>query len=248
MNETEKMARFLELATNKRIANANQGKVVNRCRQKCSILVFCLIIPLLCFFAFTDQSKWVNIGFFAGIIILWLIAYYFLSMEKGTVPNYFKNQFGKKMSLYNYKLEMMYLYLLLEGHISPYHSNLAFYDSVLSKTIEAKEGANISSNIHVPFAVSTLIFALFAFVVSNADLGLTKVRAAAIALTISIFIFCIYFFVCFLIQRSAEPYILLHSIICDLRIKDSIKFKKGSHCSNELHLHVSIDTVDKGSK
>lgn len=32
MNDTEKMARFLELATNKRIANANQGKVVNKNR------------------------------------------------------------------------------------------------------------------------------------------------------------------------------------------------------------------------
>ncbi len=196
----------------------------------------------------SDRSVSIKTVYAIGVTISVSYFYILLRKEKNIIPDYFKNQFGKKMSLYNYKLEMMYLYLLLEGHISPYHSNLAFYDSVLSKTIEAKEGANISSNIHVPFAVSTLIFALFAFVVSNADLGLTKVRAAAIALTISIFIFCIYFFVCFLIQRRAEPYILLHSIICDLRDEDKLKFKKGSHCSNELHLHVSIDTVDKGSK
>lgn len=69
-----------------------------------------------------------------------------------------------------------------------------------------------------------------------------------LVLKFAIFFFAMCAVVCFLIYRRAKPYIDLHSIISDLRDEDKLKFKKGSHCSNELHLHISIDTVDKESK
>ncbi len=248
MNETEQMARFLELATNKRIANANQGKVVNKNRLYIFIGTAVFLLLILYLLMFSDRSVSIKTVCAIGVTISVSYLYLLLRKEKSIVPNYFTNQFGKKMSLYNYKLEMMYLYLLLEGYLSPNHSNLAFYDSVLNKIAEVKEGVNISSSIHVPFALSSLIFTLFTFTLRGDGLLVIWIRALSMALIISIFFFCIYFFVCFLIQRSAKPYILLHSIISDLRIKDSIKFKEGSHCSNELHLHISIDRGDRKSK
>ncbi|MBB4044820.1 hypothetical protein [Bacteroides reticulotermitis] len=256
MIDIEKMVSSLKLATNKSIAEAHQGKVENKHRLIILIVILIAICGLALLSIFTAPPKWVIILCLAAVIIFGFILYRLLYQEEGTRPNFFRNKLGEKKSLYNYKREVMYLRLLLEGSISPHHSNLDFYDIILNRIGDKKKVPEISfETLLILLNICTLIIVLFDFLLNGSEPMSAKAlqesarfQAFLLVLKFAIFFFAMCAVVCFLIYRRAKPYIDLHSIISDLRDEDKLKFKKGSHCSNELHLHVSIDTVDKESK
>lgn len=256
MIDIEKMVSSLKLATNKSIADAHQGKVENKHRL---ILLIVILIPICVLFilsVFIAHPKSAKIVYLAAVIIFSFILYRLLYQEEGTKPNFFTNQLGEKKSFYNYKREVMYLRLLLEGSISPHHSNLDFYDIILNRIGDKKKVPEISvETLLILLNICTLIIVLFDFLLSGSEPMSAKAlqesarfQAFLLVLKFAIFFFAMCAVVCFLIYRRAKPYIDLHSIISDLRDEDKLKFKEGSHCSNELHLHISIDRGDRKSK
>lgn len=228
MTETKQLVRFLKLATDQRIADANQGKIVNKWR-KFYVIGLMILMYILFLTVFTDHSFLEKVGFIVLVLILGGIALFLLRKDEGFYSIYITNQLGKRINLYDYRLEMVYLYLL-KGYISANHSNLAFYDSVLSKTTEIKKESSLSPRPLEAYSLSALIVSVFAPFLSGSDIEQAeKFRVTIVIITILFIIFGITLLIHILINERNKWYFLLHSILTDLRIKDCIKFKGSGH-------------------
>lgn len=228
MEEIEELIRSLNQLTDQKIADANQGKVVNKWRKHYVIGLMILMYILYLLNQSTAHSFLEKVGYIVLVLILAAIAFFLLRKDESFSSIYFTNLFGERKSFYDYRLEMVYLYLLNKGYISANHSNRVFYDSVLNITTEVKKESILSPKEAYGLIIGMVSF--FAFFAPLID-KISFLQWFIYVLGAIIVIFSIVVYIYSRIYQKNKSYFLLHSILTDLRLKDCIKFNGNNHYS-----------------
>ena len=228
MEEIEELIRSLNQLTDQKIADANQGKVVNKWRKHYVIGLMILMYIIFLLAQFTAHSFLEKVGYVILVLILGGIGFFLVWKDESISSIYFTNQFGERKSFYDYRLEMVYLYFLIKGYISANHSNRFFYDYVLNITTEVKKESILSPKKTFGLVYKILsVFALFTPFIDSA----WGLQWFIYVLGAIIVIFSIVVYIYSRIYQKNKSYFLLHSILTDLRIKDCIKFNGNNHYS-----------------
>lgn len=228
MEEIEELVRSLDKLTKQKIADANQGKVVNKWRKHYVIGLMILMYIIFLLAQFTAHSFLEKAGYVILVLILGAIGFFLVWKDESISSIYFTNQFDERKSFYDYRLERVYLYFLIKGYISANYSNRAFYDYVFNITTEVKKESILSPKEAYGLIIGMVSF--FAFFAPLID-KISFLQWFIYVLGAIIVIFSIVVYIYSRIYQKNKSYFLLHSILTDLRLKDCIKFNGNNHYS-----------------
>lgn len=226
--EKEQLVHFVELSTLSRIAKATNSKlVVNINYYFVMGLLFTILILLciVCLSPLISDIKQYEKNICAVILIEAIVLGIMILNSNINSRIYIITKERKKIDIYKYRLEMMYLYLLNERFISKDSSNHLFYQSILN-TIKDKVRPIRPINFAGIISICGIVLPSLCFIFSGIENLISKILIVYTSFIVFIITLIIYMIFLLFFQIKNNNYNLLNSIIQDLLIKDCIKHKK----------------------
>ena len=150
----------------------------------------------------------------------------------------YQTEDGKKLDIYQYRVNMMHSYFLKEGYITIGRNNQAFYLSVID-SIKDKLETNDILNLKYHLPIIALIIAILSFVINETVDFSSRFWVVYILLNAYSTTLIIYIILLIFRQGKRKSYNLLNSILHDLSIQDAIEYnrrKKSKICKFFEHV------------
>ena len=139
--------------------------------------------------------------------------------------SYIITEDGKKLDLYQYRVNMMHSHFLKEGYITIGKNNQVFYLSVIN-SIKDKLETNKILNFKFHLPIIALIIGVLTFITNETVDFSSRFWVVYILLNIYSTMLIIYMILLFFRQRKRINYNLLNSILHDLSIQDAIEYNR----------------------
>lgn len=232
---------FLHNTTLKKIAEATNSKLMINIRFRLFIILAGIIFSLLyilIWLPFIPVFQQYNPEICAMILVMSLPTLALLIKCDSLDMSYIITEDGKKLDIYQYRVNMMHSYFLKEGYITIGRNNQAFYLSVID-SIKDKLETNDILNLKYHLPIIALIIAILSFVINETVDFSSRFWVVYILLNAYSTTLIIYIILLIFRQGKRKSYNLLNSILHDLSIQDAIEYnrrKKSKICKFFEHV------------